>query len=227
MSPGGGVTLNQVMEKRNLLIVDGNAAFRELLVRFIEESRGDFCVYQASSVCVAIEFIDRLLPEVVILDWTLKNESPIDLLAYLGKCKPKPKVLVLSALCSEQLLKLVLEYGVGVVVEKSATLDEINWAINAAVGGQSYFSAATADTLKRLVTRPSMQDGRMGLTFRERQILLHIANGKRSKDIAVILNVSLSTVNNCRARIGRKSGLKSTAELTRLAYDLGLIAPAG
>jgi DNA-binding NarL/FixJ family response regulator len=90
-----------------------------------------------------------------------------------------------------------------------------------------YLGAAVSAVVHRLVRNPQATARSVELSPRENDILRHVAEGLSSKEIASRLGLSVRTVDNHRAAVGRKTGLHSVAQLTLHAYELGLVSLPG
>ena len=89
--------------------------------------------------------------------------------------------------------------------------------------GQTYLGPAIARGVRRLVSNPESAALASDLSPREREVLRLLAEGLSSKEIAESLGLSVRTVENHRANITRRTGLRSVAQLTLHAVRLGLV----
>jgi len=120
-------------------------------------------------------------------------------------------------------LEAALNAGATGYVLKSAAREELLGAIQTVLNGRIYVTPSlSGDALERFPD-PSEAAAAVRLSAREREILQLVAEGRAAKEIAHILNISISTVAFHRDNIKRKLGLRTTAELTKHAIEQGLV----
>ena len=124
-------------------------------------------------------------------------------------------------------------YGIGIegYVLKTSVADELLFAAKEVLRGGSYMSPVVAQTRATQALKPSPKPSRQSgstptlkLTFRQREVLQLVAEGKSSKEIAFALNVTVKAIEFHKARISKELGVRTTSELTKQAIILGLIA---
>ncbi len=168
----------------------------------------------------------RLRPEVVILDISMPVMNGIDAAREIKRTLPATKVIVLTMHSNAIYLRKALDAGASGYVLKAGAAEELLTAIETVLGGGSYVTPAFDRNVLENVglwrTKPLRSE--IDLTGRQRQILQMIAEGKRSKEIADILNVSVRTIEFHRMRLMTKLGAHSVAELIAFAMQEGLIA---
>jgi DNA-binding NarL/FixJ family response regulator len=141
---------------------------------------------------------------------------------------PMPQVLVFSANTTALAVREAPAAGVHGYIEKPASFTEFTHALKAVTGGRTYLGPEVSKSVQRIVDNPERAGADPELSVRERDVLRFVAEGFSSKEIAERLGLSVRTVENHRANITRRTGLKSIAQLTLHAVRLGLIAmPAG
>ena len=136
------------------------------------------------------------------------------------------KVIILSMHADQAYVRRSLEAGArGYVLKDAEDLDLVR-AIKAVARGGSFFSPAVSELIRDGYLSPPGLEGRDGvdkLSDRERQVLQLIAEGRVNKEIAVLLDVSLSTIESHRKRIMEKLDLHNTAALVRFAIRHRLV----
>jgi len=173
--------------------------------------------------CGSIEDLEARLGdapvEVVVLDLRLPGvDGPegVRRVAERG-----PGVLVLSATAPREDVVAVFAAGARGYLTKAADADEILHAVRTVARGESYVGpAATAHLLTALRAGPR---GRQALSAREREVLSLVAAGRTDQSIAAELVIGLATVRSHLDNIRDKTGRRRRAELTRLAYEEGLV----
>jgi two-component system response regulator NreC len=159
-------------------------------------------------------------PHVLVLDLSMPGGSSIDAITRLREEASSTEIVVLTMEDSPGFAQQALDAGaIGFVLKDFADI-ELNRAVRAAAGGEQYVSPrvrASLDSVRRAT-------GGNGLTAREAEVLGLIALGYTSAEIGRKLHVSRRTVETHRARLLRKLGLSTRAELVRYALRRGLLA---
>lgn len=170
----------------------------------------------------AVELVEKLHPDVVVMDVAMPELNGIEATRRLAASAPRSRVLALSMHKDSVYVREILRAGArGYLLKDSIDSDLVN-AVRAVARGDGYLSPGVSDAVltdyRRHVTDPLDL-----LTSREREILQLIAEGKTNKEIAVLLNLSVYTVEAHRGRVMEKLNLHSTGELVRFAVRNGLI----
>jgi DNA-binding NarL/FixJ family response regulator len=222
----GMTTLPEHAGKIAVMVVEDQTAIRQMLVAFVRNMPGFTVVAEAGSVADALRAADETTPDVVILDWMLTEGIGLDFLRQV-RCDPPPQVLVFSANTTELAVREALGAGARGYIEKMASFSEFTAALTAVAAGETYIGPAITQTMRRLIASPERTAPDMELSVRERDVLRFLAEGLSSKEIAERLGLSPRTVENHRASISRRTGLRSVAQLTLHAVRLGLVPVSG
>lgn len=220
-------TLPENDGKTTVLIIEDQTAIRHMLSTFIAAMPAFAVVGEAGDVDEALRVAESSKPQVVVLDWMLLGGLGLDFLRRV-RVDPPPRVLVFSANTTELAVREALAAGATGYIEKTASFAEFTTALQAVATGRTYLGPAIARAVQRIVSNPERIEAKIELSARERDVLRYLAEGMSSKEIAELLGLSVRTVENHRASITRRTGLRSVAQLTLHAVRLGLIeAPAG
>lgn len=178
---------------------------------------------EASDGRELVRQVRRLLPDIALVDISMPLLNGIEATRRIGRVAPNTRVIILSMYPDKRYIAYAHRFGAWGYVLKEEAPQRLVEAIEAVVEGRRYFPADSASG----VETPSAADER--LTPREREVLQLIAEGKKNSEIAQIMTRSLHTVRNHRARIMRKLGAHSVAELVQAAEEMGLVqlAPPG
>ncbi|MFN3847867.1 MAG: response regulator [Spirosomataceae bacterium] len=214
------------MTKIKLLISDDHAVVRKGIQNLLEDEEQIEIVGEASDGIEAIEQVKKLKPDVVLLDITMPKMSGIEAAKAISEKYPTSKALIFSMHNNQEYMLRAVENGALGYLLKDSSKEEILKAIASVAAGHKYFppnvSALIIEGLlsdrKKSGKKPSkiLQDQ---LTKQEKLILNHIIEGLSSKEIAEKYELSTRTVSNHRANILKKTKVKNTAELVRLAVD--------
>jgi two-component system response regulator NreC len=215
------------MAKTKILIADDHALVREG-IRMILSKEPDFeVVGEASDGQQALNLVETLRPNVVVMDLSMPGMGGIEATQLLKVRHPQVAVLALTMHEDESFVFRLLRAGaLGYVLKRAAAQDLVQ-AVRAAARGESFLypsvaQKVVADYLKR-VEAGEAPDRFDGLTEREKEILTLIAEGLSNQQIAQKLFVSIKTVQTHRAHIMEKLNLHDRTELVRYAIRKGLI----
>ena len=206
-----------------VMLADDHVLVRQGLKSLLERE-GFQVVAEASDGQEAVKQVRSLQPDVAIMDVSMPLLNGMDAIRELGRSAPRTVAVLLTQHEEDQYVREALEIGVKGYVLKSQAASELVNAIRQVSRGQFYLSPgisrAVMDAYRNRSESPSEQ-----LTMRERQVLQLIAEGKSTKDVAVILNISVKTAESHRSRLMRKLDIHETASLVRYAVRRGLVQP--
>ena len=172
-----------------------------------------------------VQEAEKFKPDFVILDISMPLLNGFEAAKQIKKNLPQTKLIFLSQHLNPAYLKQALRLGASGYVLKSGATEELQQAIATVVRGKIYITPAFGEEVtSRLWNREGeLSEETEGLTDRQREILQLIIEGRGNKEIAEVIHVSVKTVEFHRARIMAKLGVKSVAELTKVALQQGLI----
>jgi DNA-binding NarL/FixJ family response regulator len=179
-------------------------------------------VGQAANGRQAVDLAEQLRPDVVVMDVSMPELNGIEATRRLASSLPHARVIALSMHKDSVYVREILRAGARGYLLKDSGAADLVAAIRAVASGESYLSPAVSnavlDDYRRHATNPIDL-----LTSREREVLQLLAEGKTTKEIAALLNLSVYTVEAHRGRILEKLNLHSIGELVRFAVRSGLI----
>lgn len=210
-----------------MLLADDHSIVRRGLRSLLEDAQVEV-VGEAADGLEAVRLCESLSPDVVILDIAMPKLNGIEVAARAEKLAQPPGVIILSMHADESYIIRALAVGARGYLLKSATDEDLVPAVRAVAAGKPYFSSAVAavlveDYVRRLRTR-GLTDSFDLLTDRERQVLQLLAEGRSNKEVAVLLDLGLSTIETHRANLMQKLNLHNTAEIVLYAVRKGIIA---
>ena len=175
-----------------------------------------------------VEEAQKLRPDVILLDISMPLLNGLDAARQLTKLVPESKLVFLTMHAAPTYATEAFKAGASGYLIKRSAASELKQAIQAVMRGQHYLTPLiTKDVLAATLDRPEEQlrlRPMVTLTPRQREVLQLVAEGKGTKAIASILNVSVKTVEFHKARLMDILDLHSTAELTRYAVAEGLVS---
>jgi len=212
--------LSSARKKHSVFIVDDHPVVREWLTRMIHlEADLEVCGW-ADNVDDAIQSVERLRPNIIIVDITLRGQSGLELIRFLTDQNPDENILVYSMHDESVYATRALRAGARGHVSKSEPTEKVLLAIRHILGGGFYFSEAVTKSLFTGLTRKkavAMADDVHLLSDRELEVFRLLAAGRETPEISKELSVSLKTVQTYCARIKVKLNLQNATELLQAA----------
>ena len=204
-----------------LLLVDDHAILRDGLRALLSYYPDVEVVGEAEDGQQAIEAVDRLAPDVVLMDIAMPGMNGLEATQRIRQSHPDARILVLTQYDDQQYVLPFLRAGVaGYVLKRALGSDLIN-AVRTVAKGESFLYPTVASTLLEQLRRPQQEavERASSLTVREAEILRRVATGETSRQIAMALGLSAKTVEWHRGNLMSKLGLRSVAELVRYAIE--------
>lgn len=207
-----------------ILLADDHAILRRGLRALLEREPNMEVLGEAADGRETIEAVERLSPDVVVLDIAMPNLNGIEATRQIST---KTAVIILSMHSDESYVLRALRAGARGYLIKDTVETELIRAIEAVAAGKAYFSPEVSRLLvEDYVTgmkERGIDDSFDLLTAREREILQILAEGKTVKDIARHLELSTYTVDTHKSNLMQKLGLHNMAELILYAVRKGII----
>jgi DNA-binding NarL/FixJ family response regulator len=208
------------MSAFRILVADDHPIFRFGLCSLLRSHENWEVCGEAADGRDAVEKCRQLKPDLLILDICLPKLNGVDAAQQILKDNPAQVILVLTAVDSEQVVRDCLEAGVRGWVLKSDGTDDLTTAVEALQRHKSIFSSRVSDLIadgykRHRVGPPAAKAAR--LSPREREVVQLLGEGKASKEVATILNVTVKTVETHRSNIMIKLKIHSIAELVLYA----------
>ncbi len=215
---------NCEMKPIRVLIADDHALVRAGIRALVERLKGVTVVGEAGKGSEAIELVAREQPNLILLDITMPDGSGFDVLEHVVKEYPNIRIIVLTVHeAGEYAIRAFREGAVG-FLPKSAASTELEQAIETVMRGDVYISPETSrKTLIEYGKGVSKRDLLATLSPRQREVLQLIAEGRTTKQIAQLLDISVKTVETHRAQLMERLNIHDVAGLVRYAIIVGLI----
>ncbi len=215
------------MTAPRILMADDHALVLAGLRKLVE-GEGDV-VGMVEDGRALVEEALRLRPDIILLDISMPLLNGLDAARQLSKLVPESKLIFLTMHATPTYVVEAFKAGAAGYLIKRSAASELKQAIQAVMRGQSYMTPLiTKDVVTAMVQSPEGQVPRTkpvaSLTPRQREVLQLVAEGKGTKAIAAILNISVKTVEFHKFRLMDELDLHSTAELTKYAIIEGLVS---
>lgn len=207
-----------------IVLIDDHSAVLDGLESLISSHSKWNVVQTFSDPVYSYDFIIKNDIDLVITDLDMGDVNGEDVLQYLKGKKPDLPIMVLSMHNESAVIKQLMLLGANGYLLKSSGKEEIFRAIEQVLGGNKYFSDEVMQSV--LSDKPVINSNKAlaGLTQREKEIIVLVAQGKTNKEIGKDLFISLRTVETHRNNLMRKLELKGTASLIRFAFENKLIS---
>lgn len=204
-----------------VVLGDDHPLVRQGVRRLLEREEFEI-LGEASDGLEVVSLAERFLPDVIVLDLSMPTLNGIGAVRELARVSPQTKVIVLTMHTEEHHILEALRAGVKGCVSKTQAPEHLLEAIREVCRGGVYLSPSVSGVVVQGYLSKSAQPYDP-LTSRERQVVQLIAEGKTTKQVAVILGVSVKTAESHRSSLMSKLDIHSTAELVRYAIRRGLI----
>ena len=208
-----------------IIIADDHKILLQGLKTLIEQEPDMEVVGEAEDGLRAVTMVRELIPHVVIMDIKMPELNGIEATQQILSEVSDVKVIALSMYADRRFVASMLKAGACGYLLKDCAFEELARAIRLAMSNKTYLSPGIAEIVVKdyatLNSGPS-ESVFSALTVREREVLQLVVEGKRTSQIAEILDISIKTVETHRQQIMQKLGTKSVAELTKYAIREGL-----
>lgn len=215
--------------KLRILIADDHEVVRRGLCTLLQSHEGWEICGEATDGRTAVEKAKALKPDVVILDIGMPNLNGLAATRQLLQQDPQCKVIVLTITDSDQVIREALDAGARGFVLKSDAARDLVTAVEALQRNRMFFTPRVNDmVLSGFLGRGNNGVANMPphlpqLTPREREVIQLLAEGKSSKEVACLLNLSTKTAETHRSNIMRKLGFHSIRDLVVYAVKNNII----
>jgi DNA-binding NarL/FixJ family response regulator len=201
---------------------------RQGLRALLNEQPDISVVGEAADGPEATQIVERLKPDVLVVDMMMGVMSGIEVTRSVRKLSPKTCVVILSMHADEGYVLEALRAGAKAYVLKDSIADDLLHAMREAILGRRYLSHPLSEQViegylqkeEGAALKPHER-----LTVREREVLHMLAQGLNNEEIAVRLSVSRRTVEVHRAHVMHKLGVHNQVQLLRYAIQAGITHP--
>jgi DNA-binding NarL/FixJ family response regulator len=213
------------MSTVRILVVDDHALVRAGLLRLIQETDGAEVVGEASAGAEALAMVEAARPDLVMMDIGMPDTNGLEATAQIKMRFPDVRVIMLSMYCSEEDVLQALRLGASGYLLKSSAPGEIAIAIDAVMNGGVYLSPLVSKwVVDGYLARVRINNQASGtLSPRQREVLMLIAQGLSTKEIARRLGISGKTVETHRTQLMARLDIHEVAGLVRYAIKAGFI----
>jgi DNA-binding NarL/FixJ family response regulator len=213
-------------EPIRVLIADDHRILREGVKALLSEHADLQVVGEAEDGRQAIDLTLKLDPDVLLMDIAMPGLGGLEATLELRQQHPRTRILILTQYEDQEYVRRFLKAGVSGFVLKRAAGTALVAAIRAVHGGGLVIDPEVArEALAEPGERPRRSDAYESLTDREKQVFKLIAEGKSSKEVAQVLDITVKTAMTHREHLMSKLEVHNRVDLVRLALKLGVVEP--
>ena len=210
-----------------ILIADDHTVVRDGLRALLERQPDMEVVAEAGDGRECVQLAEKHLPDLIMMDVAMPEMNGIEAARRILAATTATAVVMLSMHQDESYVLRSLRAGAKGYLLKDSPREDVLAAVRAAAAGRSFLSRRISlmlqeDYMQQLESK-GLEDSYELLTSREREILQLLAEGKANKEVAAVLNISLTTVETHRGHILQKLSLHSTADLILYAVRKKII----
>ena len=206
-----------------VLVADDHAIVRQGLKTIISEHSDLSIAGEAENGNQVLKILKKIKVDVVLLDFDMPEKNGLDTLIELKVLYPKLPVMILSISPEDHYGTRFLKAGASGYLQKSSAPNQLIDAIRTVFNGGKYISSALTDRLVTNLNRDHERPLHESLTDREFQVFCLLATGKKLKEIADELCLSINTISTYRSRILQKMDMSSNADVIRYAIKNKLV----
>jgi DNA-binding NarL/FixJ family response regulator len=203
-----------------ILVADDHDLMRRGIKTIIESRKGWEICGEALTGVQAVAKAKELKPDVAILDISMPELNGVEAAKKIRKSSEKTEILMLSMHYSDQLIRDVMEAGIRGYIVKSDSHRDLAAALERLAIHKPFYSSCVSEVIANPPSRNGDVDSKKPVsrvTSRENEVIQRLSEGKSSKEVAVLLDISVKTVETHRANIMRKLELHTVSELVRYA----------
>jgi DNA-binding NarL/FixJ family response regulator len=211
----------------SIIVVDDHRFMRDVISAMLARQEGRYnVVAEKADAATAIQACKELAPDLLILDINLPDMTGIEAVPHIRKFAPNTRILLCTAFVTDDRVVEALRSGADGFVEKTNSWDDFIEAVQRVSCGEHFFRAHSAPSLADLQGAGhscSRKAPAIPLSPREKEILILLAHGHSSKEIAAKLHIGVGTVDTHRAHLLDKLKVRNVAGLVAYAFRSGLI----
>ena len=208
----------------NILMVDDHKMVREGLCALVNSEPNMQVIGQAQDGMEALRLTRELKPDVVVMDVNMPGMDGVDATRRIVNDVPGTRIIAITMYPKKSFVMEMLNAGASGYILKDDAFSELVKAINTVMAGETYLCPKAGSVLVDNYIRsyPRNVSANVLLTNRQHGVLKLLAEGKSTKEIAIILKLSPKTIDACRRRVMEKLDVQNIAQLIKYAIREGL-----
>ena len=214
------------MTKVRVLLADDHTLVRAGIRSLLETIQDVEVVCECGDGREALELLAKHRPDIALLDIGMPGMNGIEIARQAGRASPKTKIVILSMHDDRTHVSQAMRAGVAGYLLKGAAVTELPLAIKSVMSGETYLTPKVSRHVVAGFLSDEMKGGDRleDLPQRQREILQLIVEGRSTKEIAGILDVSVKTVETHRARLMERLDIHDVPGLVRFAMRSGIVS---
>jgi len=215
------------MPNIRILIADDHALVRAGMRSLLAGFEGIQVVGEAGNGRDAVELSEHLGPDLVLMDISMSGLNGLDAAEQVLIRCPRCKIIILSMHSNDEYVARALRMGAKGYLIKDSAASELEIAVRTVARGEKYLSPEISTRMIDQYIELLSDTSHTGetLTVRQREILQLIAEGRTTREIAVILKIGVKTVETYRTQLMDRLNIHRVADLVRYAIRTGMISP--
>ena len=206
-----------------IIVVDDHTVVRAGIRRLLEAESDMEVVAETGTGHDAVRLCRDRRPDVLVLDYGLPDLDGLEATEQINALSMPPKILILTMHASEEYATRVIRAGAAGFIVKTAPVEQVVEAVRKVANNEHYVCPTIMQKMVGRLANPVADTPESVLSNRELQVLIRLAQGLATKEVADTLNLSVSTVDTYRRRILEKLNLRNNADMTRFAIKRKLI----
>ena len=217
------------MKKIRLLLIEDNKLLRNGIISMLKKQGDIKIIAAAGNDNNTVVKIQKLMPNIVLLDLGLRNQSSLSIVEIVKKDFPSAKVIVMDLAPVQGDINLFLKSGASGFILKDASVDDFLETIRAVANGQNVVPPVLSESLFSQIVEHGLKDDKLNLneavrmTKREKEVIKLIGDGLSNKNIAHTLSISSFTVKSHVHNIMEKLLLHTRLEVANYSYSNGTL----
>jgi DNA-binding NarL/FixJ family response regulator len=212
------------MKAIRVLLADDHQLVREGIRALLRSIVGVDVIGEAADGQSAVRLATEIRPDVILMDIMMPGMNGLGATEQIVKGESGARIIILSMNESDEFVLQAIRAGASGYLLKNAKTAELELALRSVAAGQTYLSPAVSGHVMEDSKRRMEEDSSTGsLTPRQREVLVRVAEGSSSKQIASALGISVKTVEMHRRQIMTALGIHDIASLTRYAIRTGIV----
>jgi DNA-binding NarL/FixJ family response regulator len=210
-----------------LILADDHTLVRAGIRSLLESLDGVEVVAESGDGRDALALIAQHRPDVALLDIGMPGLSGLEVAKRVSQESPRTRIIILSMHADPTYVNQALRAGVAGYLLKGAAVSELPLALRAVTRGETYLTPKVSKQVVEGFLREGEEEAGPleGLTKRQCEILQLIAEGRSTREMAQILEVSVKTIETHRARLMDRLDIRDVPGLVRFAIRAGLVSP--
>jgi Response regulator containing a CheY-like receiver domain and an HTH DNA-binding domain len=222
--------MEETAEYRVMIVDDHDMVRTGLKTYLMLEPKFEVCAEAGSGeeALKALESMDAgRLPHIILMDLMMPGMDGVETTRAVLERWPDIRIVMLTSFLEDDKVVAAVEAGATSYVLKTVSAEELIYALNGAARGMPVMTSDVSQALTRGLRMRTAQEADDGLTEREKEVLLLIAEGLSNKEIADELHISVKTVKTHVSNLLMKCELEDRTQLAVYAHRKGLVKPAG